>query len=223
MKARASRPVLILLFILVLSLVHRGAGGRGISPGKGTKLPNLLAMAHMRNAPVGAPPAQDGWILYAFSPLSPKSEKNQARVEKLARSLPDSWVLLAVAAESQGVPAFVERHHVTVPVLTQIPAKVLSPYKIVSTPRTYILDKDWKLIEVLEGPFEGRIAKKLAERFPPAGKQAPAPAPAPPGGKPLPSSLCRDRQQGLYSRGADAEVLGLKMHCGEGGFWVPGA
>ena len=223
MKARVSRPVSILFLTSVLALAGRGADSRGISPGKGTQLPNLLTVAHMRNAPVGAPPAKDGWVLYVFSPLSPKSEKNQARVEELARNLPGTWVLLAVSAEPQGVPAFVERHHVTVPLLTQVPAKILSPYQAVSTPRTYILDKDWKLIEVLDGPFEGRVAKKLAERFPPAGKQAPAPAPAPPGGKPLPSSLCRDRQQYPYSRGADAEVLGMKMRCGEGGFWVPGA
>lgn len=221
MKARASRPVSILLLILALSLVHRGADSRGISPGKGTRLPNLLTVALMRNAPVGAPPAKDGWVLYVFSPLSPKSEKNQARVEELSRSLPGSWVLLAVAAEPQGVPAFMERHHVTVPVLTQIPPKTLSSYQIVSTPRIYILDKDWKVLEVLDGPLEGRVAKRLAERFPPSGKPVPALAPAPSGGEPLPSSLCRDRQQGLYSRGARAEVLGVKLRCGEEGFWVP--
>lgn len=220
MKARIS---LAFLLALGLALADRGAGGSGIRPDPGTPLPNLLALAHLRNAPVGEPPPKEGWLVYVFSPRSPKSEKSQARVEELARSLPDSWVLLAVATESQELPAFLERLHVTVPVLTQIPAKALSPYRIVSTPRTYVLDKDWTLLEVLDGSLEGRVARKLAERFPSSGSPAPARAQAPPGGKPLPSNLCRDRQQYPYSRGANAEALGVKLRCGEGGYWVPGA
>jgi len=220
MKARVS---LALLLALGLALMDRGAGGGGIRPDPGSRLPNLLALSQLRNAPVGAPAPKEGWIVYTFSPRSPKCEKNQEHVEELARSLPDSWALLAVATEPQDLPAFLERLHVTVPVLTQIPPKALSPYRIVSTPRTYVLDKDWTLIEVLDGPFEGRVAKKLAERFPSAGSPAPGHDLAPPGGKPLPSSLCRDRQQYPYSRGAAAEALGVKLRCGEGGVWVPGA
>jgi hypothetical protein len=220
MKARIS---LTLLLALGLVLADRGAVVGGIRPDPGARLPNLLALAHLRNAPVGKPAPKEGWLVYVFSPRSPKSEKNQARVEELARSLPDSWVLFAVATEPQELPAFLERLHVTVPVLTQIPAKALSPYRIVSTPRTYVLDKDWTLIEVLDGPLEGRVARKLAERFPSASSPAPARDLAPPGGKPLPSSLCRDHQQYPYSRGASAEALGVKLRCGEGGVWVPGA
>src|SRR5688572_3434808 len=158
------------LEILLLALFSFGIACRAVNsdtrrPETGKRLPSVLAEARMRNAPVGEPPAKDGWIVYAFSPLSPKSEANQKRVEELARSLPRGWTLLAVSTETEGVSAFVERLRVTVPVLTQVPAAALKAYKVASTPRTYVLDKDWKLLEVLDGPFEGKVAEKLAARF----------------------------------------------------------
>lgn len=214
--------------ILLLALLSFGtAWGASSSdagtPETGTRLPSVLTGARLRNAPVGEPPAREGWIVYAFSPLSPKSEANQKRVEELARSLPRGWVLLAVSLETEGVSAFVERLHVKVPVLTQVPKAALTAYRVTSTPRTYVLGKDWKLLEILDGPFEGKVAEKLAARFKTsqAGKRAGAAQSVPPGGTPPPPNLCRDGRQDLYSRGADADALGMKLRCGMEGVWVP--
>jgi len=181
----------------------------------------------MRNAPVEVAPPQGGWVVYAFSPASPASEKNCRSVEKLARALPPDWLLLAVATEPHGVQDFVERLHVTVPVLTQVAEKALEGYWITSTPRTYVLDKNWKLLEILDGPYEGEVAKKLAARFkvalPAAATGADAGRGQPPHAGPANGArnLCLDRQQYVYSRGAKAEVLGWKFQCGPGGVWVP--
>ncbi|HEV2855842.1 MAG TPA: hypothetical protein VHC97_23845 [Thermoanaerobaculia bacterium] len=203
---------------LTVDIVRKDA-----EPEIGTRMPSVLAGARMRNAPVDEPPPQGGWIVYAFSPLSPESERNQGRVEQLARSLPRDWALLAVATEAQGVPAFCERLRVTVPVLTQVPAADLAAYRITSAPRTYVLDRNWELMEVLDGPFDGEVAEKLAARFPagPGSVKATNVAEGPPGGKPLPRSLCRDRRQGLYSRGSKADAFGVRLQCGAEGLWVP--
>ena|GEM_PF-6385674 len=179
----------------------------------------------MRNAPVAVAPPLGGWVVYAFSPASPASEQNCRSVEKLSRNLPPDWLLLAVAAEPHGVQDFVERLHVTVPVLTQVAEKALERYQITSTPRTYVLDKSWKLLEILDGPYEGEVAKKLAARFKVAlpaaatgGDAGRAPNAGPANGA---RNLCLDRQQYGYSRGAKAEVLGWRFECGPGGVWVP--
>jgi len=196
------------------------AGSASGIPEIGSPLPSLLAEARMRNAPVDVAPPQGGWVVYAFSPAAPVSEKNNPSVEKLAKSLPPDWVLLSVATEPHGVQDFVDRLHVTVPVLTQVAEKALESYRITSTPRTYVLDKDWKLLEILDGPYQGEVAKKLAARFKvalPVTAAVTAGA-APPKGTP---NLCLDRQQLGYSRGAKADVLGLKLQCGPGGVWVP--
>lgn len=209
--------------LLLLALLSFGTACRdGISdtrsPEIGTRLPSVLAEARLRNAPVDEPPAESGWIVYAFSPLSPKSEASHKRVEELARSLPGGWVLLALSTETEGVSAFVERLRVTVPVLTQVPAATLKAYKITGTPRTYVLDKDWKLLEILDGPFEGKVAKKLAARFKPSN---PRPQASRPAGGPNSPGLCRDQQQHPYSRGSKAEALGVKLRCGPEGVWGP--
>ncbi len=220
-RTRWGRGICLLALLFLVPASRPGLGDTG-KPSAGARLPGVLAGARMRNAPVGEPPAKEGWVIYAFSPLSPKSEANQKRVEELARSLPRGWALLAVSTETEGVPAFVERLRVTVPVLTQVPAATLKAYKISSTPgatpRTYILDKDWNLLEVLDGPFEGKVAKKLAARFKPSNPGSEVNRL--PGGPDSPS-LCRDHQQSPYSRGSKADALGVKLRCGPEGVWMP--
>ncbi len=207
-----------------LGLSLSWACGAAGNPGIGSPLPSLLAEARMRNAPVEVAPPQGGWVVYAFSPASPASEKNSSSVEKLAKSLPPDWVLLAVATEAHGVQDFVDRLHVTVPVLTQVAEKALESYRVTSTPRTYLLDKDWKLLEVLDGPYQGEVARKLAARFkvalPAAAAKGVGPGATPPHAA---QKLCLDRQQLGYSPGAKADALGLKIQCGPGGVWVPAA
>lgn len=221
-KKDRRRPGIFLLALLVLVSAGRPGNGDTRKPAIGKPLPSVLAGARMRNAPVGEPPAQEGWIVYAFSPLSPKSEANQKHAEELARSLPGGWVLLALSTETEGVSAFCQRLHVTVPVLTQVPTATLKAYKATATPRTYVLDKDWKLLEVLDGPFEGKVAEKLAARFKtrPSGETSPTNRPA---GGPSSPNLCRDRQQNPYSRGSKADALGVKLRCGTEGVWGPAA
>lgn len=190
-------------------------------PAIGARLPNVVERAQVRNAPIQEPAPNQGWVVYAFSPSSPASEKDSRNVEALAQVLPRGWTFLTVATEPQGVPAFVERLHVTVPVLTNVPASTLAAYRIDKVPRTFILDKDWKLLELLDGPFAGAVAAKLASRFKvalPSTHQLSGPSTEV---KKWPPGLCLDRQQHPYSRGARAEGLGLKFECGAGGLWLP--
>lgn len=220
-KARWSRRlgqnILLLALLFLVPAWRPGLGDTG-KPAVGTRLPSVLTQARMRNAPVDEPPAKEGWIVYAFSPLSPKSEANQKHVEELARSLPAGWVLLAMSKETEGVSAFVERLSVRVPVLAQVPAATLKAYKVTATPRTYVLDKDWKLLEILDGPFEGKVAQKLTARFKPSNPRPQANRPA---GGPDSPNLCRDHQQLPYSSGSKAGALGVKLRCGPEGVWVP--
>lgn len=228
-RAQERRNHLLLVLLgagLIVGLPGTGASAAGI-PQIGSPLPSLLAEARMRNAPVEVAPPQMGWVIYAFSPASTSSEKNIRSVEKLARALPPDWMLLAVATEPHGVQELIDRLHVTFPVLTQVAERALAGYHITGTPRTYVLDKDWKLLETLDGPYEGEVARKLAARFkvalsavaagPDAG-QGPSQGAGPAGGA---HNLCLDRQQNVYSRGAKADVVGWKFQCGPGGVWVP--
>jgi hypothetical protein len=187
----------------------------------GVRLPSVVERAQMRNAPVQEPAPSEGWIIYAFAPTSITSEQNSRNVEALAQALPQGWTLLSVTTEAQQAPAFVERLHVTVPVLTRVPAATLAAYRISKTPRTFILDKDWKLLAVLDGAFEGRVAAKLGSRF--KVKLPSAHLPSGPSAeiKKWPPGLCMDRQQHPYSPGAVAEILGRKFECKSGGLWLP--
>lgn len=197
--------------------------GRGI-PEVGSQLPNLLQGVRMRNAPVGAAAPGKGWVVYAFSPRSAASEADVGTVESLARSLPPDWGWLAMAVEDEGLPEFLERLHVTVPVLTQIPPETLAAYQVTPAPRTYVLDEEWKLLEAVEGPLKGEAAEKLADRFKVTVTPAAVPGSPDPAEKSLqdlPPNLCLDKRQRPYSRGAQADVLGLQFRCGPGGLWIP--
>jgi len=200
-----------------------GAGG-GLQAG--SQLPNLLLEAKIRNLPVQAEAPRSGWIVYIFSPASAASQKNAASAEQLASSLPSDWAFLSVADEDAGVPGFLEKFHLTSPVLFQISKPTLALYAASKTPRTYVLDKDWKLLEVLDGPFQGAVAKKLSTRLKidvtQAGAKSSPSAPAATGRQSglSASNLCLDRQQRTYSSGARANALGFKFVCAvTGGAW----
>ena len=209
----------------------REAGG----PEIGSRLPSLLHAMQMRNAPVDVAPPKGGWVIYVFSPGSAESARNNGRVEALAGALPADWILLSVPTGTREVPAFLERVHVTVPVLTRVPEATLAAYRVTRTPRTYILDPDWQLLEVMDGQLEGAVAEKLAARFnvalPLSGQASRGPelaqgAPDEGSGSRSRSrsrNLCRDVHQNPYSRGARANGLGLKLQCGAGGVWLPAA
>jgi hypothetical protein len=222
LKRRALMAVGGVLLLAGSGICTLAEGSPGL-PKIGSRLPDLIQEARMRNAPVDVKAPRGGWVIYVFSPGSSSCSKNAGSVEQLARSLPPDWVLLSVATEAQGVAEFVDRHRVTVPVLTQVPEKVLGQYRITGTPRTYILEESWQLVEILEGAFQGQVARRLETRFKvklPA-PAAPAQSSTPPRSKPGSASLCLDMRQGRYSHGAKADVLGFTFRCGAGGVWVP--
>jgi hypothetical protein len=231
-SARVGRLALLLALALVsIVLLGYGTGNdaRGRLPAIGSRLPNVLPRALMRNAPVNAPPPQKGWIVYVFSPGSAASRRNSGNVEQLAHTMPADWAFLAVATEENGLEEFLKQHRVTVPVLTQVPVGSLAAYGIQSTPRTYILDRDWKLLEVLGGELKGKTASRLAARIgiplPRSGEgsEGPRPAPNQPDGGSKLRNLCLDGEQRPYSRGAEADALGLKFRCQAGGVWAAAA
>lgn len=212
-------------FLVIAAFLGAGVEAGPRSPKVGSRLPSVLTEARMRNAPVGMAAPQGGWVIYVFSPRAAAAEGNHPRVEELARSLPRDWVLLSVATDAKAVPAFMERLRVTVPLLTQVPEKVLAAYGGRSAVRTYILDQDWKLLESLEGPFEGKVAKRLADRYRVTWKPSPDRATAAPVagvGEERPRPMCKDAEQQEYSRGAKAKALGLEIRCGMGGMWAAG-
>jgi hypothetical protein len=217
----------------VLSLMSWASGCRGTDRDAvdrslvGSEVPNLLQSGRLRNAPVDSPAPPAGWVLYAFSPGSPACAQNAPNVARLAASLQPGWALLAVAVESRGLPRFLERFHVTLPVLMDVPLAELAKLRVTATPRTYILDPQWKVLEVLDGPFEGSVASRLVQRLHPrpgprlqAGAAA---APAPQNDPDLSvtsTKLCLDAQQRPYSPGAVATALGTKLECKPGGTWA---
>jgi hypothetical protein len=218
-----SRPFqcLALFYGLILILACRQPEpDRGDHDGAeiGSRLPNVLQQARLRNAPVGVKAPLGGWVIYVFSPAGClQCEESSRRIEALARALPPDWALLSIATEEEGLPSFVERMGVTVPVLTQVPKSTLARYRLTSTPRTYILDKDWELLDVLDGPVQGQVAEKLAARFAvslePLAQERPK--------QPARSRLCLDKQRYEYSRGAKADALGMRVQCEAGGVWAP--
>lgn len=199
---------------------HQDSGKGDPAPEIGSRLPNLLEGSRLRNAPVGVPAPQGGWVVYAFAPSCPSCAADFSRIEALAASLPADWVLLSISTGPEGLSSYLEPLHVTVPVLDQVPVEALAEYRIASLPRTYILSSDWELLEVLNGAWQGEVAESLGNRFKVAWKPALEKGQSGGPGK-WPDHLCLDARQGPYSRGAKADVFGLRFRCGEGGVWLP--
>ena len=176
----------------------------------------------MRNAPVGVQAPRTGWVVYVFSPQSPVSEENSGRAQAVAESLPSDWAFLAVAME-EGLPAFLERVKMTAPVISQVPSETLAAYRVTTIPRTYILDRNWKLLEVLDGAFQGEVADRLASRLKVKITRSSDSGPTAQQDQNRPGSMCLDNEQRPYSRGSKADVLGLTFRCGPGGIWAPAA
>lgn len=212
--------------LLGCRLSERGRGDRELEPG--LQLPNLLREGQLRNAPIGIAAPRDGWIVYAFSPDSSLCERNSRSVEHLASSLSPDWALLSVATDDKALLPLTQRLNVTIPVLTRVPERDLAKYKIDRTPRTYILNQDWKLLEVLDGPYQGQVAERLSRRFnvrltPPKTDSTVSAGSAQTWDQPQEDfrRLCLDRQQKRYSPGAKVTALGLRLECGPGGLWIP--
>jgi hypothetical protein len=222
---RPGRMGLLVVFcgFVFLPGCRSGEVGSGLAPG--TRLPDLLAVSELLNVPVEAPAPAKGWLLYAFSPASPASEANSDQVEGLAAVLPRGWSLLSVSVDDPGLEPFLERLGVTVPVLRRVPAGDLARYEPAPLPRTYVLDREWRLLEIVDGPYEREALAKLSRRLgsplalPRVASTERASAAVPPA--PAGASLCRDRQRLPYSPGATVEVFGRQFRCGVGGGWLP--
>ena len=182
------------------------------------QLPDLPQEGRMRNAPVGVSAPRKGWILYADSPNSSLAARDRRDIATLARALPPDWAFLVIAKVED------EPLDVSVPVLTRLPENDLAKYRLPQSPRTYVLDRDWKLLEVLDGPYEGEVAKRLERRL---DRQL---RPSADGIARIDRrqnqpdrfrNLCLDMQQRPYSPGAKVEALGLTLECGPGGLWAP--
>jgi len=202
---------------------ERSGGMVDLRPG--SQLPNLLQVGRLRNAPVARPAPKSGWVLYVFSPSSPLCASNAPAVATLANSLPEDWVLLSVAMDNRDLQSFIDRFTVTTPVLTGIPETELTKYQPAAS-RTYLLDDSWQLIEILDGPYQGEVAERLSRRLKvqlPRVLTERAQNPEPSRKQPirLNGELCLDSQQKPYSRGAKADVLGMRFECGTGGLWIP--
>jgi hypothetical protein len=201
---------LALLFALLLLAPHALKSG--------SQLPNLLVGSSLRNAPVDAP-APRGWVVYAFRPDCRACERAMNEARSLASALPSDWAFLAaLPGKPEEVEPFLAGRHLTLPVLTQIPAPTLAAYRISREPAVFVLDRDWRILEVQTGPLDHRRAQALASRLkvalrPTSGDTKPS-APDKPG------TLCRDQRQAPYSRGAKAEALGQRFRCGPGGVWT---
>jgi hypothetical protein len=183
----------------------------------GSQLPNLLVGSSLRNAPVDAP-APRGWVVYVARPDCRACEKTLGEAAGLASSLSPEWAfLVAVPGKPEEVEPFLAGHRLTLPVVTQIQAPTLAAYRISREPAVYVLDRDWRLVEVKTGPLDHRRALALASRLKVDLKAlAASPKPA----TTRPGSLCLDQRQAPYSRGAKADALGLRFRCGPGGIWT---
>ncbi|HEX6861745.1 MAG TPA: hypothetical protein VF414_02960, partial [Thermoanaerobaculia bacterium] len=130
-------------------------------------------------------------MVYVFAPSCTACASDSSSIEALAAALPADWALLSVATEQEGLSSYLERLHLTVPVLDQVPADALAEYRIASLPRTYILSSDWELLEVLDGAWQGEVAESLGNRFKVTWK--PALERGKPGGhRKWPDHLCLD-------------------------------
>ena len=227
---RVAPFIAVLAFLSAFGGCQKARQDENALPEIGTQMPSLLEGARLLNAPVGVGLPEKGWVIYAFSPKSSSCAENSSSIEALADSLPRDWALISVSTEDDGLLPFLARNHLTIPVLPQASREALAQYRVVSTPRTYILDKDWKLLEVLDGAFRGEVAARLSARFgvpiQPAsveGSSARAQDRADTQDQEIgrPARLCLDSEQRPYSRGAKAEVFGELFECGVGGVWIP--
>lgn len=220
----------VFLGALCLGLVAVGAIGLGGESGAaemklrpGLELPNLLRQGRFRNAPANQRPPGSGWVVYLFSPRSAVSAKNSDQALAVARSLPQDWAFLAVATETDGLLPFMERQRFRVPLISEVPAGELSAYGPSTRPRTFILGPDWRLIEEMDGLYNGEVARRLAHRLGPAvklalGGGAAVDGPKPPPG--LPAGLCLDSLQRPSSPGAGIVAFGVRFECEKDGTWV---
>lgn len=234
MTAHRWRPDWILVVLLGLSGAANVYLASALSrsraqPGElkvGSKMPDLLVgPVRFRNAPVDSAIPSAGWVVYFFSPRCEWCRKNSASLETLNRSLPAGWRLIAVSLDENGLDKFIDDFRVTVPVVSRVRPESVETYRVLGTPRTYLLNRDWALLEVLGGAYTGAVAERLRERFnvsldlsnaPTDSPAALAPASAAAGS----SRLCLDEKQNTYSTGARAEILGEAYRCATGGEWA---
>jgi hypothetical protein len=219
-SCRLGRTAAALLLASSLSAAtEMGPGCRSVAAAPlkpGTRLPNLLAGADLRNAPVGSP-APQGWVIYVLPPNCAACEKTLGEAVRLASSLPPEWAFLtAVPGKPEQVEPFLTRLGLTSPLAARIPQPTLAAFRIAGEPVVYVLDRDWRLLKAYAGPLDSKRAQELASRF----KVALASGPKPPAAPSKPGNLCLDQQQAPYSRGAKAEALGLRFRCSPGGVWT---
>ena len=133
---------------------------------EGTLLPPLLGedLAAGQRQTINYNDSQTPTLLYVFQPSCVWCQYNSGNINSLAERLEGKCRVIGVSLSSDGLKEFVESHHITFPVYTNIPSPLAEVYKLGATPETIVISRDRKVLKNWKGAYDEPV-RSLIEQF----------------------------------------------------------
>lgn len=155
-------------------------------------------------------------VLYVFSPTCQWCEVNTASINHLAQTLSPKYRLIGVARDGVGIPAYVQAHGYTFPIVVEPDDASRSAYALTSVPKTLVISPQGTLLDSFDGAYVGPLHRRVSAFFATSIPEAPFPeVPAAQA-----TQLCKDAK-GLYPIGSLVDHAGRLEQCTAGGVWRP--
>jgi len=104
-------------------------------------------------------------VIYVFTPTCPWCERNSGNINTLVALKGESFRFIGLSLDDQGLPNYVESHHLTFPVYTNLKSESIEMLGLGSTPQTIVVSAEGRVIKNWVGAFGVGVKPQVEELF----------------------------------------------------------
>jgi hypothetical protein len=104
-------------------------------------------------------------VFYVFSTSCGWCERNTKNINAITAARKNSFRFIGLALSDQGLPAYLDSHHLDFPVYRNVVPQSVEMLGLASTPQTIVVGRDGKVLKNWVGAFNARLQPEIEQFF----------------------------------------------------------
>ena len=104
-------------------------------------------------------------VLYVFTPPCHWCERNMDNIKELVARKGDEFRFIGISLAKEGLPDYVAKNGLAMPVFTELSDETKKAYGIGSTPHTIVVSPEGKVLQSWTGAYTGDKQKQVEGFF----------------------------------------------------------
>lgn len=105
-------------------------------------------------------------VIYVFTPSCTWCDRNNQNINTIVNLKRDSFRFIGLSlADDDGLPGYVESHHLTFPVYRSLAPESIEMLGLGSTPQTIVISADGRIVKSWVGAFGAGLKPQIEEFF----------------------------------------------------------